>query len=100
MDIFAPFAWLADRVSCDILALTAGSHLALSIEFFVYDVLKIFALLLIVTHLMGLVRYYLPVEKLRNFLTSHKLYGLDYFLATVFGALTPFCSCSSIPLFI
>ncbi len=48
---------------------------------------------------MSLVRYYLPIEKLRDFLTSHKFYGLDYFLATIFGAITPFCSCSSIPLF-
>ena len=45
-------------------------------------------------------RYYLPIEKLRNFLTEHKFYGLDYFFATIFGAITPFCSCSSIPLFI
>ena len=49
---------------------------------------------------MSLLRYYLPIEKLRDFLTSHKFYGLDYFLATVFGAVTPFCSCSSISLFI
>ncbi|KKT24450.1 MAG: hypothetical protein UW10_C0026G0017 [Candidatus Magasanikbacteria bacterium GW2011_GWA2_43_9] len=49
---------------------------------------------------MSLLRYYLPIEKLRDFLISHKLYGLEYLLATIFGAITPFCSCSSIPLFI
>jgi len=49
---------------------------------------------------MGAIRYYLPVEKIRNFLSSRKFYGFDYFLATIFGAITPFCSCSSIPLFI
>ncbi len=37
---------------------------------------------------------------MRNYLTSRKLYGLQYFLAALFGAITPFCSCSSIPLFI
>jgi len=54
----------------------------------------------VITHIMSLLRYYLPIEKLRDFLTSHQLYGLDYVLATIFGAITPFCSCSSIPLFI
>jgi len=49
---------------------------------------------------MAIIRYYLPVEKLRDFLASRKWYGLDYFLASVFGTITPFCSCSSIPLFI
>jgi len=49
---------------------------------------------------MSLVRYYLPIEKIRDFLVNKKLYGFDYFLAAFFGAITPFCSCSSIPLFI
>ncbi len=49
---------------------------------------------------MSLLRFYLPIEKFRDFLASHKLFGLDYFLASVFGVITPFCSCSSIPLFI
>ena len=49
---------------------------------------------------MSLLRHYIPVAKFKNFLTSRKFYGLDYFLSASFGALTPFCSCSSIPLFI
>ena len=49
---------------------------------------------------MGIVNAYFPVERLRNFLTSRKLYGMQYLLASLFGAITPFCSCSSIPLFI
>jgi uncharacterized membrane protein YraQ (UPF0718 family) len=49
---------------------------------------------------MAIVRYYLPVERLRDFLASRKWYGLDYLLAALFGTITPFCSCSSIPLFI
>lgn len=70
------------------------------LEFFIYDTLKIFALMIVITHLMSWMRFYLPIEKLRDFLTKHKFYGLDYFLATIFGALTPFCTCSSIPLFV
>lgn len=49
---------------------------------------------------MAIVRHYLPIEKLKDFLASRKWYGLDYFLAALFGIITPFCSCSSIPLFI
>lgn len=49
---------------------------------------------------MGIVNAYFPVERLRNYLSSHRLYGLQYLLASLFGAITPFCSCSSIPLFI
>lgn len=37
---------------------------------------------------------------MRNYLVNHKLYGLQYFFASLFGAITPFCSCSSIPLFL
>jgi uncharacterized membrane protein YraQ (UPF0718 family) len=49
---------------------------------------------------MGVLNSYFPVEKVRNFLTKRKWYGADYFLASFFGTITPFCSCSSVPLFI
>lgn len=71
-----------------------------SLNFFVYDTLKILLLLFIITTVMGIVNSYFPVEKIRNFLSRNKLYGLEYFLASTFGAITPFCSCSSVPLFI
>ncbi len=100
MHIFYPFQWLADWLTFKLLALNVGSHLANSVQFFFFDSFKILALIVVITHLMSWLRYYLPIEKLRDFLTKHKFYGLDYFLATVFGAVTPFCSCSSIPLFI
>lgn len=48
---------------------------------------------------MSLFRFYIPLEKIKRFLVSRKFYGLDYLIASFFGALTPFCSCSSIPLF-
>jgi len=100
MNIFYPFEWLANYITFNIFSLEVGSHLAESVQFFFYDSFKIIALILVITHFMSLLRYYLPIEKLRDFLTKHKFYGLDYFLATVFGVITPFCSCSSIPLFI
>lgn len=49
---------------------------------------------------MGIVNAYFPIERLRNYLVTHRMYGLQYLLAALFGAITPFCSCSSIPLFI
>ncbi|MFA7601005.1 MAG: permease, partial [Patescibacteria group bacterium] len=71
-----------------------------AVNFFIYDSLKILILLLIINYLMAILRHYLPIEKLRDFLVSKKWYGFDYFLAAIFGTITPFCSCSSIPLFI
>ncbi len=99
MDIFYPLELLSHWLIYSLLSLPVGA-LAGALDFFIYDSLKIFVLIVVITHFMGLIRYYLPVEKLRDFLASHKLFGADYFLATVFGAITPFCSCSSIPLFI
>lgn len=49
---------------------------------------------------MGIVNAYFPIDRIRNFLSRNKLYGLEYVIASVFGAVTPFCSCSSVPLFI
>lgn len=100
MNIFYPFEWLANYITFDVFSLSFGTHAADALQFFIYDSLKILALIIFITHFMSLLRYYLPIEKLRDFLTKHKFYGLDYFLATIFGAVTPFCSCSSIPLFI
>lgn len=49
---------------------------------------------------MGIVNSYFPVDKVRNFLSRNKMYGLEYLFASSFGVITPFCSCSSVPLFI
>jgi len=100
MSIFYPLEILSHEITFSLFSLEPGSHLAESVEFFLYDTFKIFVLMLFITHFMSALRYYLPIEKLRDFLQKNNLYGLDYFFATVFGAMTPFCSCSSIPLFI
>jgi uncharacterized membrane protein YraQ (UPF0718 family) len=77
-----------------------GSKLGDALNFFVFDTIKIFILLGFITILMGIINSYFPIDKVRNFLTKRKWYGLDYFLASFFGTITPFCSCSSVPLFI
>ncbi|WP_250631954.1 permease [Rhodoflexus caldus] len=88
--------WLVYRA----LGIAEGSRLGSSLNFFVYDTLKILLLLFLITFLMGIVNSYFPIDRIRNFLSRNKLYGLEYLLAAVFGAVTPFCSCSSVPLFI
>ncbi|MFC1645372.1 permease [Patescibacteria group bacterium] len=83
-----------------ILNIPIGSRGAEVASFFIDDSIKIISMLVVIVFLMSFVRYYFPIAKLRDFLVSRKMFGLDYFLATVFGAMTPFCSCSSIPIFI
>jgi len=90
----------ADWLIYDLFGIDATTHLGEALNFFVYDTLKIVLLLFLISSIMGVVNAYFPVERLRYFLNSRKLYGLQYLLASVFGAVTPFCSCSSIPLFI
>jgi uncharacterized membrane protein YraQ (UPF0718 family) len=84
----------------DLLGLDPTPHWAHALHFFLHDTTKIAALLLGMTFLMGIVNSYMPVERLRSWLRSRRWYGLDHLLASIFGAITPFCSCSSIPLFI
>lgn len=97
------FNWiqsLADWLVYDTLGLEKGQHLAEALNFFIYDTGKILILLFVVIFLMGIVNSYFPIDKVRNFLSRNKLYGLEYLMASLFGVVTPFCSCSSVPLFI
>ena len=97
------FDWLkilADLLVYDLFRVEEGSRLGAALSFFVYDTIKILILLLVITFVMGTVNAYFPVERIRSFLSRNKLFGLEYLFASSFGALTPFCSCSSVPLFI
>jgi len=97
------FTWIqkfADWFVFDILKISAESHLAEALNFFIYDSIKILLLLTVIIFIMGIINSYFPVDKVRNFLSTKKLYGFEYLMASLFGVVTPFCSCSSIPLFI
>lgn len=97
------FDWLqnlADWLVYSLFQIAQGSKLGDALNFFVYDTVKILILLFIITTVMGIVNSYFPVDKIRNYLSRNKLYGLEYLFASTFGAITPFCSCSSVPLFI
>lgn len=98
--MFYPVELFADWFSHKLLGLEKTSHLGGSVQFFVYDSIKIIILLILINYLMAIIRHYLPTERIRHFLTSRKMYGLDYVFASLFGCITPFCTCSSIPLFV
>ncbi|MEN8880749.1 MAG: permease [Polaribacter sp.] len=91
---------MADWFVYDVLNLTKEQHLAEALNFFIYDTTKILILLFVVIFFMGIVNSYFPVDKVKNYLSRNKLYGLEYLMASLFGVVTPFCSCSSVPLFI
>lgn len=94
--IFTDFAtWLVFGV----FGLDAGSALGDAVHFFVEDVSKIFVLLVVMIYVIALLRASLDVERVRNYLAG-KNKGVDYLLGSIFGAITPFCSCSSIPVFL
>jgi uncharacterized membrane protein YraQ (UPF0718 family) len=97
------FDWiqhLADWLIYSVFGIGAETHLGTALNFFVYDTLKILILLFVIVFLMGIVNTYFPIERLKDYLNRKKLYGLEYFFSSIFGAITPFCSCSSVPLFI
>ena len=73
------------------------SHIGASLGFFVYDTVKILLLLVALIYGIAWIRASMNVERVRDYLAG-KRRGIGYFLGATFGAVTPFCSCSSIPL--
>jgi len=92
------FGRLAD-VAVDGLGLDKASPLGGALHFFIEDTSKIFVLLVVMIYLIALVRASLRVERVRDFLAGRSRW-LGYGLGSLSGAVTPFCSCSSIPLFL
>lgn len=96
------FDWLfhlAHGFVFEVLDVAKGSPFGEALHFFIYDTIKIFILLVGIIYLVTLLRSYFPLEKARAFISGkHKLVG--HLAASLFGMLTPFCSCSAIPLFL
>ncbi len=86
-------------VTYTLFGLTQGTQAADALEFFVYDTAKILLLLVAMVYAIAWVRISLNVERVRDFLTGKKRI-IGYVMGSGFGAVTPFCSCSSIPLFV
>ena len=101
-------AWLCAYLAMEPLArwviftlcgVTETSHLGQSLEFFLYDTAKILLLLFALIYVIAWLRAALNVERVREYLAGKRRL-LGYFLGALFGSVTPFCSCSSIPLFL
>ena len=89
---------IADWLVFSLLRLPPDTPWAGAVHFFVYDSIKILLLLFGMIAGIGFLRTYLPQEKVKVWLTQKK--GWGNFFAALFGAVTPFCSCSSIPIFL
>lgn len=99
MDIFYPIQLFADTIN-NVTGLDKASYFGSAVNFFIYDTIKIGLLLLVINYIMAITRYYFPMEKARDILTKKRWFGVNYLMAALLGIVTPFCSCSSIPLFV
>jgi uncharacterized membrane protein YraQ (UPF0718 family) len=89
----------ASYITYNLIKLEQGSRLGDAIEFFIYDTIKIFLLLSVIIFIVSIIRSFFPPEKTRKVL-SHKKEFIGNILASLLGIVTPFCSCSAVPLFI
>ncbi len=97
--MFEVFTHLADWMTYQLFALQPDTKLSGAIHFFIEDVSKIMVLLVVMIYVIALFRASLNTEKVRDYLAGkRRLFG--YLAGSFFGAITPFCSCSSIPIFL
>jgi uncharacterized protein len=89
----------ADWATYNLLSFESGTHAADAVNFFVYDTLKIFLLLIVIIFIVSLIRSFLPPQKIKSILLHEKSY-VSNILAALLGTVTPFCTCSAIPLFL
>jgi len=90
---------LTDLIVYTLLGLQPETHLSDALNFFIYDTIKIFILLSVIIFLVAIIRSYFPPERTRRILSRKKQY-VGNGLAGLLGIVTPFCSCSAVPLFI
>lgn len=93
------FESLADLLVYRVIGLDSASHTGAALHFFVMDLAKIFAMLALVIYVMGLLRAFLSPERVREYVRNRPDWQARG-MAVTLGAVTPFCSCSSVPLFI
>ena len=99
MNIFYPIQLFADWLTYSALAIEPKTLLANAVDFFVFDTIKIILLLVVIIFTVSLIRSFLPPEKIRKILSQEKKY-FGNVLAALLGIITPFCTCSAIPLFL
>lgn len=91
---------IADYLVYNLFGLAETSLFGNALHYFLIGFTEIVILVILVTYLMGIVTSYLPMNKIRVYLEKNKKSGLGNIFASLLGAITPFCSCSSIPLFV
>ena len=89
----------ADLLTYDLFRLEQGTHLSQSINFFLFEVPKVMMLLVLIIFVIGIIRSYFSAEKTRRALEGKSLFTGNV-MAALLGIVTPFCSCSAIPLFL
>jgi len=99
MDIFYLVKIFADWLTYGLFAISKETHFGEAVDFFIYDTIKIFILLVVIIFTVSIIRTYFPPEKTRKFL-SRKNAWTGNVLASLLGIVTPFCTCSAIPLFL
>ncbi|OOV25852.1 hypothetical protein BXU11_14390 [Flavobacterium sp. LM5] len=92
--------YLADFLVYNCLGLSGTDKFGAALHYFIITFSEISILVLLVTYLMGIVTNYLPLDSIRIYLEKNKKTGIGNLAASTLGAITPFCSCSSIPLFV
>ena len=91
--------WFADILVYNWIGLDAATRLGDSVHFFFYDTIKILILLSIMIFFISIIRSFFPPEKTKKLLSHRKKFFGNIF-ASILGVVTPFCSCSSVPIFI
>ena len=97
--MFYPVQLLADWLTYSVFNITSETLLAEAVNFFIFDTIKIFILLMVIIFAVSIIRSFLPPERIRKILSHEKKY-FGNILASLLGIITPFCTCSAIPLFI
>jgi uncharacterized membrane protein YraQ (UPF0718 family) len=97
--VYVSLARLARWITYTIAGLTPGTHLASAVEFFIFEAPKVLMLLVLVVFGVGIVRSFFTPERTRRMLAGRRE-SVGNVLAALLGTVTPFCSCSAVPLFI
>jgi uncharacterized membrane protein YraQ (UPF0718 family) len=93
------FKYLADKLVYQLIGIKPETMLGEALDFFFYDTMKVFFLLVVIIFGVAIIRSFFPPERSRKLL-GHRREYVGNFLAACLGIVTPFCSCSAVPMFI
>jgi uncharacterized membrane protein YraQ (UPF0718 family) len=97
--VYGRLSQFAEWLTYDLFGLKHGLHLSAAVEFFVFEVPKVLMLLILVVFGVGIIRSFFTPERTRRILSGKREF-VGNILAALLGVVTPFCSCSAVPLFI